>query len=535
MTDRQVSFAFGDLWELVSAAVPDRTALVCESTRLTFAELDERAAQLAGWLAAQGVVPGSYVGVQMRNRSEHVETMLAAYKLRAVPVNINYRFGPQELRYLYADAGLSGVVHDEDLREAVDEARQDVPGLTWTLEAGTDFGAAVGASSPAAVRPRSGDDVYALYTGGTTGHPKAVEWRMEDAFFACVGGGDPTGDRGPVSTPTELLDRLLEDRAFLPAPPLVHAAGMWTTLRWLFAGCKVVLVPRFDPADIWRHIARERVTTMNIVGDAMARPLVSAVPESADLTCLRTVATGGAGLSPAVRSQLLAALPWLTVKDSYGSSETGVHGWGVSDSGRTATGFSVVDTVLFDPQTRAPKPAGAPGPGLVARRGRVPLRYRGDAAKSGDTFVTIDGERYALTGDLAELDPDGQLRLIGRGSQCINSGGEKIFPEEVEQILREHPDVIDAVVVGLPDERWGQKVAALVAPSDGASPNETNLRRYCRERLAGYKVPKHVFVVPAVERTIAGKLDYRWASGRAATLARAQQSSGSAPMEAISS
>jgi 3-oxocholest-4-en-26-oate---CoA ligase len=511
------SFAFADLWEVVSASVPSRTALVCGGHRLTFAELDDRAARLAGWLAERGVGRGAYVGVQMRNRAEHVEAMLAGYKLRAIPVNINYRLGPVELRYLYSDCGLVGVLHDEGLGANVAEATRDLPGVRWTLEAGEAYEHALTAA-PVASIPRSSDDIYALYTGGTTGNPKAVEWRMEDAFFACIGGGDPTAERGPVAQPGQLVERILADRAFLPAAPLVHAAGMWTTLRWLLAGCKVVLLPRFAPAEIWDQIAREHVTTMNIVGDAMARPLLAALPRGSqlDLACLQSIATGGAPLSPETREGLLAALPHLIVKDSYGSSETGVHGWAVHSAGRRTSGFTAVDTVLLDPGTRHLLPTGSEQPGLVARLNRVPLRYHGDEVKSGATFLSVAGQRCALTGDLAVMKPDGTLQLLGRQSQCINSGGEKIHPEEVEQALRDHPDVGDAVVVGVPDERWGQLVVAVVAPRPGSAPREEDLRGHCRSRLAGYKVPKRVLEVAAVQRTVAGKLDYRWANQVAA-------------------
>jgi len=336
---------------------------------------------------------------------------------------------------------------------------------------------------------------------------------MEDAFFACVGGGDPTAERGPVATPAQLLERILADRAFLPAAPLVHAAGMWTTLRWLLGGCKVVLLPKFAAQQVWEQIARERVTNMNIVGDAMARPLFEALPAKASswLSCLQTIATGGAPLSPDIRERLLAALPQLTLKDTYGASETGSHGWAVHTAAGQAAGFATVDTVLLDPDTHQLLPAGLQRIGLVARRGRVPLRYHGDAVKSAATFLTVKGERCALTGDLAQFDADGALQLLGRQSQCINSGGEKIYPEEVEQALRAHPDVADAAVVGVADERWGQQVVAVVAPRLGSSPPEEVLRAHCRRRLAGYKVPKQVLLVAVVQRTVAGKLDYRWA------------------------
>jgi acyl-CoA synthetase (AMP-forming)/AMP-acid ligase II len=512
------SFAFADLWEAVSASVPSWTALVSGDRRLSFVELDDRAARLAGWLAERGVGPGTYVGIQMRNRVEHVEAMLAGYKLRAIPVNINYRLGPAELRYLYSDCGLVGVLHDEDRGADVAAAVRDRPGVRWTLAAGEAYEHALTAA-PLPPIPRSGDDIYALYTGGTTGSPKAVEWRMEDAFFACIGGGDPTAERGPVADPAEVVERILADRAFLPAAPLVHAAGIWTTLRWLLAGCKVVLLPRFAPAKIWDQVAQERVTNMNIVGDAMARPLLEALSagsSSLDLTCLQTIVTGGSPLSPDIRERLLAALPHLTVKDTYGASETGSHGWAVHSTAARAIGFTTVDTVLLDPITRQHLPLGSDQPGLVARRGRVPLRYHGDAVKSAATFLTIAGQHYALTGDLALIGSDGTLQLLGRQSQCINSGGEKIYPEEVEQALRDHRDVRDAAVVGVADAWWGQRVVAVVALRAGSSLSEEALRDHCRGQLAGYKVPKQVLLVAAVQRTVAGKLDYRWAKQVAA-------------------
>jgi acyl-CoA synthetase (AMP-forming)/AMP-acid ligase II len=529
------SFAFADLWEAVSASVPSHTALVCGEHRLSFSELDDRAGRLAGWLAERGVGTGTYVGVQMRNRVEHVEAMLAGYKLRAIPVNINYRLGPTELRYLYGDCGLVGVVHDEELRAEVAAAVRGLPNVRWTLAVGEAYDSAL-TTAPLHPIARSSDDLYALYTGGTTGSPKAVEWRMEDAFFACLGGGDPTAERSPVAAPAELLERILAGRAFLPAAPLVHAAGMWTTLRWLLAGCKVVLLPRFAPGEIWEQIARERVTNMNIVGDAMARPLLEALPAasaSLNLTCLQTIVSGGSPLSPEVRERLLAALPHLTIKDTYGASETGSHGSALHSAAARAsgagwaTGFTAVDTVLLDPITHRHLPPGSDQPGLVARRGRVPLRYHGDAVKSAATFLIIAGQRYALTGDLAVIRPDGTLQLLGRQSQCINSGGEKIYPEEVEHALRDHPDVGDAVVVGVADCRWGQRVIAVVAARAGFSLSEEGLRSHCRGRLAGYKVPKRVLLVAAVQRTVAGKLDYRWAKQVAAEeLARVEAGAG---------
>lgn len=526
-TAPEPTFSFADLWQLVCTAVPQRTAVVCGQRRCSFAELDDRAARLATWMKARGVGPGAFVGVQMRNAIEYVEAMLAAYKLRAVPVNINYRLLEAELIHLYRDSGLVGVIHDSDLAARISTVQHSTPDLSWTLCRGADYEAAIATSPPLSrSNGHSGDDPYVLYTGGTTGKPKGVVWRMEDAFFACIGGGDPTASLGPISRPDQIVERIQDGYAFLPAAPLIHAAGMWTTLRWLLAGAKVVLLPDFSPIQIWTAIAVERVTVMNIVGDAMARPLLDALAASdhLDLSCLRTIATGGAPLTPATRARLLTALPHLTVKDSYGSSETGVHGWSVHTSDSSdKTHFAVVDTVILDEDTGAELPAGSTQAGIVARRDRVPIRYHNDEAKSATTFLTIRGRRYALTGDFAHLDADGSLRLLGRGSQCINSGGEKIFPEEVEEVVRAHPGVMDAVVIGTADPRWGQRVTAIVATAAGQTLASTDLRAHCRETLAAFKVPKDVVFVDQIHRTAAGKPDYVWAATVADSLSETPQ------------
>jgi acyl-CoA synthetase (AMP-forming)/AMP-acid ligase II len=521
------TFNFADLWELVCAAVPQRTAVVCGERHCSFAELDDRAARLATWMKDRGVGPGTFVGVHMRNAIEYVEATLAAYKLRAVPINVNYRLLEAELVHLYLDSGLVGVIHDRDLATRIHTVQYAAPDLSWTLCRGAEYAAAIVASPP--LNPsggRSGDDPYVLYTGGTTGKPKGVVWRMEDAFFACVGGGDPTANLGHIGRPEQIVERIHEGYAFLPAAPLIHAAGMWTTLRWLLAGAKVVLLPNFSPTEIWTAVAVERVTVMNIVGDAMARPLLDALAVShhLDLSCLRTIASGGAPLSPAIRARLLGALPRLTVKDSYGSSETGVHGWSVhtTDSADQPR-FTVTDTVVLDGDSLAELPAGSAQAGIVARRDRVPIRYHNDQTKSARTFLSLRGRRYALTGDLAHLEADGRLRLLGRGSQCINSGGEKVFPEEVEEVVRAHPGVLDAVVIGTPDPRWGQRVTAIVATVAGQSLTSTELRAHCHEAIAAFKVPKEVVFVDEIHRTAAGKPDYVWAAALAAWITETPQ------------
>jgi acyl-CoA synthetase (AMP-forming)/AMP-acid ligase II len=513
------TFNFADLWEAVAAAVPGRVAVVRDPTRRSYGELDRRASRLAAWMAGRGVGRGDFVAVDLRNSVEYVETMLAAYKLRAVPVNVNYRFLAGELRTLFGDGPVVGVVAEPDLADRVTEAAAAVPSIGWTLWRGADYEQAIDdAGGEVRGIPRSGDDDYVLYTGGTTDRPKGVVWRMEDAFFACLGGGDPTGEQGPVTEPGEVLDRLVDSFAFLPAAPLMHAAGLWTTLRWLLAGATVVLLPRFDGRAVWRAVAAERVNLMNIVGDAMARPLLDALDPGGRrrLTGLRTIASGGAPLSEAAKVALTGTLPWLTVKDAYGSSETGVQAWAMFRAGDDpAPRFRSVDTVILDPSTLVPLPPGSTASGVVARRGRVPLRYHRDPARTAAAFFVRDGERYALTGDLGRMDADGTLVVFGRGSQCINSGGEKVHPEEVEAVVRSHPDVYDAVVVGAPDPIWGQQVVALIQPVNGRAGDEEEIRGHCRASLAAYKVPKRVVTVDRVVRSPAGKPDYRWAASAA--------------------
>lgn len=516
-TSGPASFNFGDIWEAVADTVPDRVALAWPSGCLTYAEVDLKARSLAAYFASRGVGPHDAVGVMMRNRPEHVIALIGLYLLRARPVNINYRLRPRELAYLLEDAQMVGVVAEPSFSDVVRTAVADTRSAAWALTTGEPFDLAC-AHEPLArsVIPRTGDDGYLLYTGGTTGPPKGVLWRMEDAYFGCLGGGDPTATSGPVSTPDQITTRLVQDHAFLPAAPLMHAAGTWTMLRWLFAGSKVVLLPEFDPDAVWSAVFRERVVVMNIVGDAMARPLVEALERrsAAEGASLRTLASGGAGLTRRNRSDLLRLLPHLTIKDSYGSSETGVHGWSVYNATtdpEAVLPFTTQDTILIDPDDGRPI-IEADRQGLVARTGRVPLEYWKDPTKSRATFREVAGSRVAITGDLGRFTDDGALVLLGRGSQCINSGGEKIHSEEVEAVLREHPSVRDAVVVGIPDDRWGQRAEAIVALTTADEATEEELRNHCRDRLAGFKVPKRVHLSQLVSRSAAGKPDYAWAA-----------------------
>jgi 3-oxocholest-4-en-26-oate---CoA ligase len=514
------SFAFADLWELVAGQVPDREAVVCGDRRFTYAELDERANRLADHLRAQGIGPGDPVGVYLTNGTEYLETYLAAYKLRAVPVNVNYRYVEDELRYLFADAGVRAIVHDEPFTARLDAIADDLPDGVVRLATGDDYEAALDAASPdPGFGERSSDDLYVLYTGGTTGMPKGVVWRQEDAFHSCIGGGDPARLQGPITTPEEILERIAPEGSalvFLPVAPLMHASGQWTSLSWLFAGGKTVLLPgSLDPHEVWRTIADEGVHMITIVGDAVARPLLDAWDEAGgyDVPTLFTIGSGGAPLSPTLRQRLQEILPDVFLADGFGSSETGAQGTArmAADSSDRPAFAPMDDTTVVLGDDLTPVVPGSDQVGRVARTGHIPLRYHNDPEKTAATFVELDGTRWVITGDMATVAEDGTINLLGRGSGCINTGGEKVFPEEVEMVLRARPDVYDVLVVGQPHERWGEQVVALVQAASGMAPSRDALIEHCRGHLAGYKVPKDVLFVDEVVRSPAGKPDYRWA------------------------
>ncbi len=536
----RLTYNLADQWEAVSARVGDREALVCGDRRLTYAQLEERANRLANHLDSSGVGPGDFVGCYLTNGTEYIETLLACFKLRAVPVNINYRYVADELRYLLLDSGCVALVCDADFVERVAQVASSVPALRHTLVVGSegvdlsdagvpdpvDYETALAQSSETrpVVTGRGDDDLYVLYTGGTTGMPKGVVWQMRDAFFGCIGGGDPLRLSGPVSSPEENLERIIDfDFVFFALAPLMHAAAQWVSLMWLLCGAKVVLHNGpFDAVAIWRTVAREKVAVMTVVGDAMARPLVDAWDSDGpfDISTMYSLSNGGAPLAPSLRDRLREIAPNAMLADGFGSSETGIQGSRRLAPGEDAgdvTKFDNVETgtVVIDESGKLLEP-GSGAVGRLAHTGYIPLRYHNAPEKTAETFIEIGGTRYVLPGDMATVAEDGAVILLGRGSLSINTGGEKVYPEEVEGVLKAHPAVYDVLVVGVPDDRWGERVTAVVQPTGGESVTIEELDRHCRGKLAGYKIPRELVLVDEVVRSPSGKADYRWAKATAA-------------------
>jgi 3-oxocholest-4-en-26-oate---CoA ligase len=530
-------FNLADLFERVVDAAPEREVIVAPTRRLTYGELDDRANALAHVLTGLGVAAGDHIGLQLLNGSEYLEGMLAAFKLSAVPININFRYVEGELRHLYDDADLIAVIHHRQFASRV-AAAVDGAATVRHLICVDDDSAPNPAGSPVELdyesalatspteRPsganRSGDDRYIAYTGGTTGLPKGVVWRQEDIFFAAMGGGDVFQSGNFIAAPDELISRMPEiGGTILTTPPLMHVSAQWGVFHSMFAGGRVVFPPHgaFDADIIWTLVAAEGVNILTIVGDAMARPLADAVAKARDagtpydVSSLIVIGSGGAVLSSAAKSRLAELIPTIMVVDGFGSSETGVVGSKLHVSGDTSTApmFTVnAQTQVLGDDGHPVKP-GSGEVGRLARKGHVPIGYYKDEAKTKATFLEVDGERWVLPGDNATVDDDGTVVLLGRGSTSINTGGEKVYPEEVETALMSSPDVTDVIVVGLPDDQWGQRVVAVVSAAPGASPDLDSLRAHARSTLAGFKLPREVVVVAAVERTPAGKADYKWA------------------------
>ena len=508
-----------DLFEHAVDAFPERVALICRDRVVTYSGLEDEANRLAHHLAARGVGPGHHVGLYARNSVETVATMLATIKLRAVVININYRYLAQELAYHLQDAGLDVLVHDQDLAPVVDAV---APVALPRVVIGGNYPAAVAAESGARdFGPRSADDIYLLYTGGTTGFPKGVMWRHEDIYRVLFGGTDfATGEfvkdeydlaKGAAANPPMVRH---------PIPPMIHGATQSATWMSIFSGQTTVLAPEFNADEVWRTIHDHKVNLLFFTGDAMARPLLDALlahqdkGNEYDLSSLFLLASTAALFSPSIKEKFLELLPNRVITDSIGSSETGFGGTSIvaKDAPHSGGPRVTIDhrTVVLDDDGNEVQP-GSGVRGFIAKKGNIPVGYYKDEKKTAETFQTINGVRYAIPGDFATVEQDGSVTMLGRGSVSINSGGEKIYPEEVEAALKGHPDVFDALVVGVPDPRYGQHVAAVVQARPGSRPSLSDLDSFVRAEIAGYKVPRSLWLVDEVKRSPAGKPDYRWA------------------------
>ncbi|MEV4107562.1 acyl-CoA synthetase [Nonomuraea sp. NPDC049695] len=519
-----MEFNHADLFEGLADTIGDRTAIVCGADRRTYAELEAEANRLAHYLMDLGIQPGQHVGLHLYNGVEYVAGLLAALKIRAVPINVNYRYVENELLYLYRDADLRALIYDVGFDARVAAVADQAPLLEHLISVGGP--SAIGSAVPYETAlergkpergfpPRSGQDVYIIYTGGTTGLPKGAMWHVEDLFMG-FGGGNPYGE--PRATPQEVIDEAVKANpiVMMAAAPLMHGAAQMATFIAWWLGSTMVYVRRFDADEVWRTVERERVLTINITGDAMARPLAEALEKGGyDTSSLLIISSTSAILSGAVRDRLQELLPNVMITDGFGSTESGYTATGVAgatpEKGLRYKPNPVVQLAVLDERNRPVEP-GSGQLGTVATAGRVAFGYYNDPEKTARTFVTDEnGTRWLLTGDLATVDTDGTVNVFGRGSQCINTGGEKVFPEEVEAVLKGHPAVYDAVVTGVPDERWGSRVAAVVEPRQGVEVTAEELDAHCRTLLSGYKVPRSYAFVEEMMRSPAGKADYRWA------------------------
>src|ERR1700726_1022265 len=536
-----VALNIADLAEHAIDSVPDRVALICGDDQLTYAQLEEKANRLAHYLIDQGVKKDDKVGLYCRNRIEIVIAMLGIVKAGAILVNVNFRYVEGELRYLFENSDMVALVHERQYADRVANVLPDTPNVKTILvvddgSAGSDeafqryggveFYSALAQGSPERdFGERSADDIYLLYTGGTTGFPKGVMWRHEDIYRVLFGGTDfATGEfikdeydlaRGAAANPPMVRH---------PIPPMIHGATQSATWMSIFSGQTTVLAPEFNADEVWRTIHDNKVNLLFFTGDAMARPLLDALMahqdkgNEYDLSSLFLLASTAALFSPSIKEKFLELLPNRVITDSIGSSETGFGGTSIVPKNAPHSGGPRVAidhrTVVLDDDGNEVQP-GSGVRGFIAKKGNIPVGYYKDEKKTAETFQTINGVRYAIPGDWALVEQDGPVTMLGRGSVSINSGGEKIYPEEVEAALKGHPDVFDALVVGVPDPRYGQHVAAVVQARPGARPSLSDLDSFVRAEIAGYKVPRSLWLVDEVKRSPAGKPDYRWAKEQA--------------------
>ncbi|MBF6124838.1 acyl-CoA synthetase [Nocardia brasiliensis] len=534
-----MSYNIADLVEHAIDLMPDRVALADDSREVTYAQLEERANKLAHYLLEHGVRPGDKVGIYSRNTIEAVEAMVAVFKARAVMVNVNFRYVENELQYIFDNSDMVALIHERrysdrvagvlpktPLLKTVIVVDDDTTGATATAADSVEYEAALAAASGERdFGERSGDDIFMLYTGGTTGLPKGVMWRHEDWWRVLGGGinfltGEYVQDEWHQSKQGAGNPQMVR----FPIPPMIHGGSQTATFHSLFDGGKAVMIPEFTGHGVWQHIDRHKINLIFITGDAMARPMVDALlegnPETGapyDLSSLYVIASSAALFSPTLKDKFLELLPNRMITDSIGSSETGFGGLSVIAKGANHTGGPRVKidaaTEVLD-EDGNPVVPGSGQVGLIARKGHIPVGYYKDEVKTAATFKEFNGIRYSIPGDYARVEEDGTVTMLGRGSVSINSGGEKIYPEEVEGALKCHPEVFDALVVGVDDERWGQRVAAVVQCRGDKRPTLEELRPVLTQEIAPYKLPRSLWFVDQIKRNPAGKPDYRWAKAQ---------------------
>ncbi len=534
-------FCFADNLEALALAFPERTFVTFRERHFTYAQFRDRSRQLARFLLSRGlgkVIPRAtlsgeqsgqdHVGLYLYNGNEYLEGMMGAYMARAASFNVNYRYVEGELAYLFNDAAPKALIYHARFAPTLRQILQTgtgVPSLTVLLqvadesgepllEGAVDYEAAL--ASQATDKPDtkpSPDDLYIVYTGGTTGMPKGVLWRQHDVFMGAQGGTYGDGKQHQsVEAMVEGARRLGAKLHVCPVPPFMHGAAHWMAFVTMTNGGSIHVQDtpeRLVPSEVWSLAERVRASNVLIVGDAFAIPLLEELDRKPyDLSELRMMSSGGAILSAHVKDRLRQHLPGLFIRDTLGSSESGAQA--VIIEGRSEFQLMPDSGVANHELTRLLAP-GEDEVGWLVRAGHIPLGYLNDRDKTARTFVQIAGRRYSVPGDHAQLSVDGTVRLLGRGSVCINSGGEKIHPEEVEEALKSHPDVYDVVVVGIPHDKWGSQVTAIVEPRPGKVPTLEALHQHCEHKLSRYKLPRQLVLVPKMVRSPAGKADYRWA------------------------
>jgi fatty-acyl-CoA synthase len=529
--------------DVVAVAVPERDMVVCGDVRRSFGEVAQRSRSIGAFLVVHGLglqreraelerweCGQDPVALVMHNGTEYIEAMYGAYRARAVPFNVNQHYRPAEVRALFADLGVRAIVYHRRYGPLVETAGDGLDVLLIDVDDGsgvpplagsTNFEEVAGTLVETPLPAPSPDDLYLVCTGGTTGRPKAVLWRQGDIYVSGMAGTDETTEQSIVEAATSGAGA---GGPWYPVPPLMHAAAQWTAFSALHQGATVVVHDDsgpFDARQVLELAERERVTLMAIVGDAYAGPIVEELGRRPyDLSKLVILGTGGAATGDQHKEALLGYLPNLVIRDGYGSSETGGMAYGVRTKDSRQRGFvpSAGATVASADRSRFLEP-GEDEIGWTARRGRVPLGYLGDRNKTEATFPIIDGERVAVPGDRAQLTADGRILMLGRDAMVVNTGGEKVFVEEVEEVVRRHPDVADALVVGRPSARFGQEVVAVVQPRTGVSLDPDSIREFVADEIARFKAPRAVALCETVQRHANGKPDYQWACEVAARAA----------------